>query len=329
MSKAGSPSQKTPLSVHFIAGGAAGACEALCMHPLDTIKVRMQLRRNVPARSRGTAGAAGTAAAVKPPGFIQTGVGIVQKDGPLGLYRGLAAVVSGIVPKMAIRFFSFEAYKDLLGRDPVTGKTGFWQTFAAGLMAGVTESVIVVTPMDVLKIRVQAARASMTDPSEAVKYKNLFTAAYTIVKEEGPGALYKGIAFTALRQATNQAVNFTGYQYIKDFLLKIQDRDTLPSWQHLLAGGFSGALGPLANNPIDTLKTRVQRQRIIPGSELERMSGFQRTRFLISDILKTEGWRAFYKGITPRLLRVAPGQAITFAVYERVKKFISKEKSEA
>ncbi|KXS16586.1 mitochondrial carrier [Gonapodya prolifera JEL478] len=320
--------QKTPLSVHFIAGGAAGACEAMCMHPLDTIKVRMQLRRNVPARSRGAAGAAG-AAPVKAPGFIQTGVGIVQKDGPLGLYRGLAAVVSGIVPKMAIRFFSFEAYKDLLGRDPVTGKTGFWATFVSGLAAGVTESVLVVTPMDVLKIRVQAARASMTDPSEAAKYRNLFTAAYTIVKEEGPFALYKGVGFTALRQATNQAVNFTGYQYIKDFLLKTQDLDALPSWQHLLAGGFSGALGPLANNPIDTLKTRVQRQRILPGSELERMSSWQRTTTLVRDILKNEGWQAFYKGVTPRLLRVAPGQAITFMIYERVKKMITKADKDA
>ena len=33
---------------------------------------------------------------------------------------------------------------------------------------------------------------------------------------------------------------------------------------------------------------------------------------------REEGFRSFYKGITPRVLRVAPGQAIVFAVYERV-----------
>jgi solute carrier family 25 citrate transporter 1 len=33
---------------------------------------------------------------------------------------------------------------------------------------------------------------------------------------------------------------------------------------------------------------------------------------------RQEGVRSFYKGITPRVLRVAPGQAIVFAVYERV-----------
>jgi hypothetical protein len=33
-----------------------------------------------------------------------------------------------------------------------------------------------------------------------------------------------------------------------------------------------------------------------------------------SDMFKNEGAKAFYKGITPRVLRVAPGQAIVFTV---------------
>ena len=37
---------------------------------------------------------------------------------------------------------------------------------------------------------------------------------------------------------------------------------------------------------------------------------------------KMEGMRSFYKGITPRVLRVAPGQAIVFAVYERISSII-------
>jgi len=47
-------------------------------------------------------------------GFIATGAAIVKKESPLGLYKGLGAVVTGIVPKMAIRFTSFEQYKKLL-----------------------------------------------------------------------------------------------------------------------------------------------------------------------------------------------------------------------
>ena len=37
------------------------------------------------------------------------------------------------------------------------------------------------------------------------------------------------------------------------------------------------------------------------------------------DMWKQEGSRSFYKGITPRVMRVAPGQAVTFTVYEYLK----------
>jgi solute carrier family 25 (mitochondrial citrate transporter), member 1 len=35
---------KKNLAMHLIAGGVAGCCEAVACHPLDTIKVRLQLR---------------------------------------------------------------------------------------------------------------------------------------------------------------------------------------------------------------------------------------------------------------------------------------------
>lgn len=36
-------------------------------------------------------------------------------------------------------------------------------------------------------------------------------------------------------------------------------------------------------------------------------------------VFRQEGFHAFYKGITPRIMRVAPGQAVTFTVYEYLK----------
>lgn len=58
----------------------------------------------------------------KPRGFFATGAYIVKRETPLALYKGLGAVLSGIVPKMAIRFASFETYKGWLA-DKETGKT--------------------------------------------------------------------------------------------------------------------------------------------------------------------------------------------------------------
>ena len=39
---------------------------------------------------------------------------------------------------------------------------------------------------------------------------------------------------------------------------------------------------------------------------------------------KHEGSRSFYNGITPRIMRVAPGQAVTFTVYEYLKGVLEK-----
>lgn len=283
--------------------------EALVCHPLDTIKVRMQLSRRA-TRPGG-----------KRRGFIQTGMDIARKETPLGLYKGLGAVLTGIVPKMAIRFTSYEWYKQLLaGPDGnITAKGNF----LAGLAAGVTEAVIVVTPMEVVKIRLQAQHHSMADPLDIPKYRNAAHALYTVVREEGVGALWRGVSLTALRQGTNQAANFTAYAELKAWAQKRQKDPTapLPGWQTSIIGLISGAMGPFLNAPIDTIKTRLQKTPAEPGQ-----SAMGRIMSIASQMWKTEGIRAFWMGITPRVMRVAPGQAVTFTVYEYLRDILESKK---
>ncbi|KAI9659419.1 MAG: Mitochondrial succinate-fumarate transporter [Bathelium mastoideum] len=303
------PGGKKPASAatNLIAGGGAGMMEALVCHPLDTVKVRMQLSRR--ARAPGA----------KRRGFIETGVGIVKKETPLGLYKGLGAVLTGIIPKMAIRFTSYEKYKQLLANKE--GEVSGRATFLAGLAAGVTEAVAVVTPMEVVKIRLQAQHHSMSDPLDVPKYRNAAHALYTVVREEGVGALYRGVSLTALRQGTNQAVNFTAYTELKAVLQKLQatPETPLPAWQTSIIGLISGAMGPLSNAPIDTIKTRLQKTPAEPGeTAMSRIVNISKAMF------KQEGARAFYMGITPRIMRVAPGQAVTFTVYEYLKEVLEK-----
>ncbi|KAG9312142.1 mitochondrial carrier domain-containing protein [Chiua virens] len=280
--------EKKPVgfATHITAGGIAGAMEA----PLDTIKVRMQLSKS------------GATPGTKPRGVIATGIRIVQRETPLALYKGLGAVLSGIVPKMAIRFASFETYKEWLA-DKDTGKTSVGNIFIAGLAAGTSEAVAVVF-----------------DPLETPRYRNAAHAVYTIIREEGVGTLYRGVSLTALRQATNQGANFTAYQELKKLAHRYQpDLVELPSYQHMIIGLISGAMGPFSNAPIDTIKTRLQKRTWEP-----KVTAFQRIAIIANDMWQTEGVTSFYKGITPRVLRVAPGQAIVFAVYERVKTNIEK-----
>jgi solute carrier family 25 citrate transporter 1 len=363
--------KKTNPLQHLLAGGTAGLVESSVCHPLDTIKTRMQLRKNTvdttklknsfvepalrlkhslqepflrPEPSLAGGGQAALAKAhVHEPGFaartsaeavgharvivkptsrgtVQASLGpfgtakrIVQREGFFALYKGLTAVYTGIIPKMAIRFVSFEQYKDLLADYTPLGRSTT-ATFTAGLASGLTEAVLVVTPAEVCKIRMQSQYHSMVDPAQMQhrKYSNVFQTAYTICREEGVGALYKGVVPTMLRQGCNQAVNFTAYNAIKKAILERQQTSELASWQSLMIGGFSGGMGPLANNPLDVVKTRLQKQVVHEGKQ-PKYTGLVQACVVIA---KEEGPLALWKGITPRLLRIMPGQAITFMTYE-------------
>lgn len=264
----------------------------------------------------------------------------MRRETALGLYKGLGAVLGGIIPKMAIRFTSYEYYKQLLANKEtleISRKGTFlgeWiehlsisctantKGHTAGLAAGVTEAVAVVNPMEVVKIRLQAQHHSLADPLDTPKYRSAPHALFTLLREEGVGALYRGVSLTALRQGTNQAANFTAYTELKAFLQKSQPEYAnreLPSWQTTIIGLISGAMGPFSNAPIDTIKTRLQRTPGEPGQ-----SALSRITAITSEMFKQEGARAFYKGITPRVMRVAPGQAVTFTVYEYLKEKIEK-----
>ncbi len=72
----------------------------------------------------------------------------------------------------------------------------------AALAAGVTEAVVVVTPLEVIKIRLQAQKLGNSGET-LVKGRTL--ALFHAFQREGFGSLYSGMGLTALRQGTNQA----------------------------------------------------------------------------------------------------------------------------
>ena len=80
----------------------------------------------------------------KPRGFLATGSQIIQRETPLALYKGLGAVLAGIVPKMSIRFASFETYKGWLA-DPQTGVTSVGGIFVGGSLCSFGTNVYILT----------------------------------------------------------------------------------------------------------------------------------------------------------------------------------------
>ena len=114
--------------------------------------------------------------------------------------------------QMAIRFASFEQYKIMLGAVTDDGTVNTGRVFVSGLMAGTTEAMLIVTPAEAVKVRIQSQYHSMMDPLalKDPKYKNAPQTALTILREEGPRALWRGAIPTVIRQSSNQGINFTG-----------------------------------------------------------------------------------------------------------------------
>jgi len=76
---------------------------------------------------------------------------------------------------------------------------------------------------------------------------------------------------------------------------------------HLASGFIAGAVGAALTNPVDVARTRIQ-------VESARAEGaYTGIVDAVKRIAKEEGWKAFAKGMSARILWMAPGAAISIA----------------
>lgn len=136
----------SPLAL-FAAGSAGGVIEAGCLQPIDTIKTRLQLDK-----------------VGKYKGIIHCGSTIIKEESVGSLWKGVAPFATHLTFKYALRMGSNSFYQNLL-RDE-QGKLDTKRRLAAGAAAGVTEAVCIVTPFEVVKIRLQQQRGTVN-----LKYK--------------------------------------------------------------------------------------------------------------------------------------------------------------
>eukprot|EP01062_Namystynia_karyoxenos_P079364 TRINITY_DN8350_c2_g1_i1.p1 TRINITY_DN8350_c2_g1~~TRINITY_DN8350_c2_g1_i1.p1 ORF type:complete len:339 (+),score=108.45 TRINITY_DN8350_c2_g1_i1:99-1019(+) len=264
-----------------------GVCEACSLQPLDVLKTRLQLQ--------GKGASLGQLAST-----------MYRTEGVRSFYKGLSPFCTHLVLKYAVRWKFNEIYRGLFkGPD---GKVGTLGTFAAGLGAGVTEAVLIVTPFEVIKTRLQQQKG--TDLSQ-LKYHGPVHCARTIIREEGVGSLWKGNVPCMFRQGWNQLFLFGTYDKLKEIVLGL-DRDApISKHQSLGLGIIAGALGPLTNNPFDVAKTRLQGQKEVGSAR--KYTGLVQC---IGMIYREEGFVPLMRGCVMRMARVAPGMGITFTVVE-------------
>ena len=148
------------------------------------------------------------------------------------------------------------------------------------------------------------------------RYAGPIDCARQVMKNEGIRALWNGNVPTMVRQGSNQAFNFMAFSWLNHNVWKKEEGDgkTLEVWKTLINGLVAGSIGPCLNCPMDVIKTRLMAQESVAG-QVPKYNGFVQTFQVIA---KEEGTAALWKGLVPRLTRLAPGQAITWTVVMRV-----------
>ncbi|KAL3529032.1 hypothetical protein ACH5RR_008354 [Cinchona calisaya] len=281
---------------YLIAGGVAGAASRTATAPLDRLKVILQVQTS----------RASIAPAVKT---------IWKEGGLLGFFRGNGLNVLKVAPESAIKFYAYEMLKNVIGgaKGEHQGDIGTSGRLIAGGLAGAVAQTAVY-PMDLVKTRLQ------TYCCESGKVPNLGKLSKDILVQEGPRAFYRGLIPSLLGIIPYAGIDLAAYEKLKELSKTYILHDGEPGpLMPLGCGTISGALGATCVYPFQVVRTRMQAQRPDSDTAYKGMSDvFRRT-------LQHEGFRGFYKGLFPNLLKVVPAAGITYLVYETMKKSLNLE----
>ena len=101
-------------SMKFVAGSLAGLTAVSATFPLDTIRARLAFQVVGETRYHGIIIVIIVIIILRYHGIIHTGGSILRTEGALGLYRGLAPTLLGIIPYAGLSFYFFELLKTKL-----------------------------------------------------------------------------------------------------------------------------------------------------------------------------------------------------------------------
>lgn len=278
----------------IVAGGITGGIEICITYPTEYVKTQLQLDEKAGAKKYNGIGDC----------IAKT----VKSNGIFGLYRGLSVLLVGSIPKSAVRFGSFEMFKNKAVDEK--GNLSAQSRVLCGLGAGVCEAIFAVTPMETVKVKFINDQRSANP-----QYKGFLHGVGHIVRTQGFSGVYQGLTATILKQGSNQAIRFYTMETLKNWYRKGDPKAPVPTVVVGFFGVVAGAASVFGNTPLDVIKTRMQ------GLEASK---YKNTFDCFVQTWKNEGPTAFYKGTVPRLSRVCLDVAITFMIYDAFMEFFNK-----
>ena len=259
-----------------LAGALASGSTTALMHPLDTLKTRIQATVGQAPSLRGLAR-------------------MVPELGARRLYLGIIPAVLGASSSHGVRTASYEAARVALAPLAALGLPGVNDTFLQGLASGVGTflGTGLRIPNEVLKQRLQTGQ-----------HAHVAEAATAVVSQGGLKALFRGTTATLAREVPFYVLGMVAYEQLKGVARGLVASGELSPWQTICVGALSGAIAAVATTPADVLKTRIMTGRAPAG--LGALALAQR-------MIVEEGIASLFKGAAPRALWIAPLGAMNFA----------------
>ncbi|KAF9619226.1 hypothetical protein IFM89_005780 [Coptis chinensis] len=293
------------------AGAIAGFATVATLHPLDVVRTRFQVNdgrvTNLPLY-RNTAHAIYT---------------IARVEGFRGIYAGFYPAVLGSTVSWSLYFFFYGRAKDRYSKGGENKLSPGFHLISAAEAGGLVS--LFTNPIWLVKTRLQL----QTPLHQSRPYSGFNDALRTIVKEEGWRALYRGMA-PSLLLVSHGAIQFTVYEELRQIAVGFKSKNktshpngdkVLNSVDFAVLGAASKFSAMLFTYPYQVIRARLQQRPSTIGNHKYKDSWH-----VLKDTVRFEGFRGFYKGITPNLLKNVPASSITFVVYENVLKLLTRSR---
>eukprot|EP00571_Detonula_confervacea_P005013 CAMPEP_0172323780 /NCGR_PEP_ID=MMETSP1058-20130122/49551_1 /TAXON_ID=83371 /ORGANISM="Detonula confervacea, Strain CCMP 353" /LENGTH=541 /DNA_ID=CAMNT_0013039871 /DNA_START=69 /DNA_END=1691 /DNA_ORIENTATION=- len=274
--------EKEPYWFNYLAAFIGSVASTLVMHPLDTIKTRIQVKTasDSEAEEEGD----------------DEGFGSV-----MSLYEGLAGNILKEGPPSALYLGVYETVKYSLL--PLFGPQSVLLVYLASGAAGEMVGSIIRAPAEAIKTNVQSGMAS--NAKEAVEQVFGTAATRANVVRAWSSSVWRDVPFGAIQLAI--------FELTKTYILNNPDIDfdsnTLLT--EAIIGAFAGGWGALLTNPFDIITTRIITQSIDEEGDSKPLGVFEMGKKLYEE----GGPAAFLVGWQARVGYWAPAISIFLTCY--------------
>lgn len=300
----------------LFAGGVAGGVSRTAVAPLERLKILLQVQNPLHRKYNGT---------------IQGLHYIWNTEGIRGLFKGNGTNCARIVPNSAVKFYSYEQASSaiLWYYRRQTGNEDAELTPVLRLGAGACAGIIAMSatyPMDMVR-----GRLTVQTENSPYQYRGMFHALSTVLREEGPRALYKGWFPSVIGVIPYVGLNFSVYESLKDWLVKsrpfgLVEGEDLGVVTKLACGAAAGTVGQTVAYPLDVIRRRMQMVGWKDASSVVTGDGRIKAPLHYSGMVdafrqtvRNEGFGALYRGVVPNSVKVVPSISIAFVTYEVLK----------